>query len=132
MPDIEIRIMLAPSTIIPAQDALAIKYLLKGLSLSIESLSFGDGMYRAMVDERLGKDVPLVIPFYNYGGFETSTSNKSFNQQFTMGSESVNAIIGTIRPSNYDSTSFSTKIGTANGNGASYANTNQYCLIILT
>ncbi len=48
--DIEIRMMLAPGTIIPSDDASNVKYTLKGFSLQVESVSFGDGSYRAMVD----------------------------------------------------------------------------------
>ena len=62
-PDIEIRIQLAPSTILPCSNASYFKYLLQNLSLSMESISFGDGSYRAMVDHRMATGNPLVVPF---------------------------------------------------------------------
>lgn len=39
----------------------------------------------------------------NWAGFEGHAGQAQINQQFTIGSESVNALIGTIRPGNYDS-----------------------------
>ncbi len=108
MPDIEIRIQLAPSTILPSSNASFFRYLLQNLSLSMESISFGDGSYRAMVDARMSTNNPLVIPFYNWSGFEGNTTSQNVNQQFTLGTESLNGIIGTLRPQNYDSQSTST------------------------
>ncbi len=61
-PDIEIRIQLAPTTILPSSNASYYNYLLQNLSLSMESTSFGDGSYKAMVDARMATGNPLVIP----------------------------------------------------------------------
>ncbi len=47
-----------------------------------------------------------MVPFYNWAGFESSTQVTNINQQFTIGTESLNAILATIRPGNYDSTVF--------------------------
>ncbi len=69
----------------------------------MESISFGDGSYRAMVDARMSTNNPLVIPFYNWSGFEGNTTTQNVNQQFAIGTESLNGIIGTLRPQNYDS-----------------------------
>lgn len=63
MPDIEIRIMFAPNSILASQNTVATKYLLKNISLSVESISFGDGSYRAMVDARMSTGEPLMVPF---------------------------------------------------------------------
>jgi len=52
----------------------------------MESISFGDGsyMYRAMVDARMATGNPLVIPFYDWSGFEGNTTTQNVNQQFTI------------------------------------------------
>ena len=39
----------------------------------------------------------------NWAGFESSTTSNSYSQQFTIGTESLNGLIGTVRPGNYDS-----------------------------
>lgn len=103
MPDIEIRILLAPNAILPSGNTQAISYELKNFSITVESISFGDGSYRAMVDARMASGQPLMIPFFNWTGFEGSSGQSQFNQQFTVATESLNALIGTVRPGNYDS-----------------------------
>lgn len=120
-PDIEIRIQLAPSTILPSSNASFFRYLLQNLSLSMESISFGDGSYRAMVDARMATGNPLVIPFYNWSGFEGNTTTQNVNQQFTLGTESLNGIIGTLRPQNYDS-----QVTAVMGGFSSNVNGNRY------
>lgn len=130
-PDIEIRMMFSPNTVLSTTNTAAIRYELKNLSFSVESISFGDGSYRAMVDSRMATGEPLMVPFCesllvclcrvsfyftnksfsnicvcnsdNWVGFEGSTGQSSFSQQFTIATESLNAIMGTIRPGNYDS-----------------------------
>lgn len=102
-PDIEIRISLAPNAVLPTQLTNAAKYAIQNLSMTCESISFGDGSYRAMVDARMSTGSPLMIPFYNWAGFEGSSSTQQINQQFTIGTESLNALFSTIRPGNYDS-----------------------------
>lgn len=62
LPDIEIRMMLAPGTIIASDDASNVRYTLKGFSLQVESVSFGDGSYRPMVDQRMATRKPLMVP----------------------------------------------------------------------
>lgn len=102
LPDIEIRMMLAPDTVLPQFPIDSAHYTLQNLSLSMESISFGDGSYRAIVDQRMASGDPLLVPFFNWSGFEGTAADSSLNQQFTIGTESLNAIMGTIRPGNYD------------------------------
>lgn len=63
LPDIELRILLAPNAVIPQARNGAISYELTGLSLTCESISFGDGSYRAIVDSRMATGDPLLVPF---------------------------------------------------------------------
>lgn len=102
LPDIEIRILLAPNAILASDQVSASAYQLQNLSFSCESISFGDGSYRAMVDSRMASGEPLLVPFYNWAGFEGSATMQNISQQFTIATESLNAIIGTLRPGNYD------------------------------
>ncbi len=55
--------MLAPGTVIPSDDASNTRYSLKGVSIQVESVSFGDGSYRAMVDQRTATRQPLMVPY---------------------------------------------------------------------
>jgi len=129
LPDIEIRMMLAPGTVILSDDASTTKYSIKGVSLQVESVSFGDGSYRAMVDQRMATRQPLMVPFYNWAGFETSSQNSNINSQFTIGTESLNAILATIRPGNYDSNVFQNGYsigGTPQGTGTNTTNANWF------
>lgn len=114
LPDIEIRIMLAPNTVLVSEARDQTKYEICDVNLTAESISFGDGSYRAMVDARMSTGEPLLVPFYNWAGFENSTGSTSWNQQFTIGTESLNALMGCLRPGNYDSLTLP-QIG---GNGA--------------
>jgi hypothetical protein len=117
LPDIEIRMLLAPNTIIPQAKAARIKYQLKNLSFSVESISFGDGSYRAIVDSRMAEGTPLLVPFFNWAGFEGTSDMTNINQQFTIGTESLNALMTAIRPGNYDSQAIAdSQLG---GNGVS-------------
>ena len=63
LPDIEIRILLAPNSIIHTDQVGNVIYQLQNLSFSCESISFGDGSYRAMVDSRMASGEPLLVPF---------------------------------------------------------------------
>lgn len=63
----------------------------------------------------------MVIPFYNWSGFEGNTTTQNVNQQFTIGTESLNGIIGTLRPQNYDS-----QVTAVMGGFDSDANGNRY------
>lgn len=121
--------MLAPGTIVPSDDASNVKYSLKGFSLQVESVSFGDGSYRAMVDQRMATRKPLMVPFYNWAGFESSTQVTNINQHFTIRTESFDAILATIRPGNYDSTGFNTGNsigGTPQTAGSAMSNANWF------
>ena len=100
-PDIQISISLAPDSVLAATHSGAV-YQMRNLSLTVESISFGDGSYRAMVDARMAGDDPLLVPFYNWSGYEGSSSVSNISTQFTIGTESLNALIATIRPGNYD------------------------------
>lgn len=56
----------------------------------------------------------------NWTGFEGSTTGTGFSQQFTVATESLNAIIGTIRPGNYDAQTLPQIGGLAQANNSQY------------
>ena len=121
--------MLAPRTVLLFDYISNMRYLLKDFTLQVESVTFGDGSYRAMVDQRMATRDPVMAPFYNLTGFESSTQVSNINQQFTIGTESLNAIIATIRPGNYDAQVIATGSsigGSPQTSGIAVSNANWY------
>ena len=117
LPDIEIRLLLAPNSVVSTDQVGQVIYQLQNLSISCESISFGDGSYRAMDDSRMASGEPLLITFYNWAGFEGTSTMQNVSQQFTMAAESLNAILGTLWPGNYDAQTLP-QIGSINIVGA--------------
>ncbi len=128
MPDVEIRLTVARDTVLitpPNTTAASIK--MSGPNMTMETISFGDNTYEQMVEARLSTGEPIVIPFINWASFETSatvpnappvtgaaalnfdytygttSSLGTVQHQFTIATQSLNAVYGTLRAGDYDS-----------------------------
>ena len=103
LPDVIVNFQIAQKEVIQASDVGSVSWLLTNASLRFETLNFGDGTYRALVDRRLSQG-PITMPFSNFYTFEGSLSGSSSIQtQFTVASQCINGIIATLRPGAYDS-----------------------------
>lgn len=102
LPDVIVSFQLGQKEICPSSAPGSTSWTISDASLRFETLSFGDGVYRALIDRRLSAG-PITYPFVNYYSFEgAQTSDSSLNTQFTVASKSVNGVIATLRPGNYD------------------------------
>ncbi|CAL8468231.1 g7770 [Coccomyxa elongata] len=99
-------------------------YAVTNLYMAMETISFGDDSYRRMLDSRLATGDPIIVPFTNWASFETSAPPGSTNSvtQFTVATQSLNALYGTARVGNYDSTMQSATTSTVNPIGIQTAN----------
>lgn len=128
MPDVEIRLTVARDTVLmlpPTSTAALMR--MSGPNMTMETISFGDNTYEQMVEARLSTGEPIVIPFINWASFETAatvpnanpaTGAVTFNydysygptsslgtvtHQFTIATQSLNAVYATLRAGDYDS-----------------------------
>ena len=104
LPDIEIRITLASSVVLEcATAATAATFLVQTNSMTFETIAFGDDSYRQMVDARLASGEPIVVPFQNFASYESSNSGSTSTTQFTVATQSLNGLLGSVRVGTYDS-----------------------------
>ena len=127
LPDIEIRITWARNNVLLqppncASAAMQIYYP----NMTMETIGFADNTYESMVEARLSTNDPIVVPFINWASYETTaycqnatpsaTANDNINylapsggttvqQQFTIATQSLNGLYGTLRAGDYDSLS---------------------------
>lgn len=102
LPDVIVNFQIAQKEVIQATDVGSVTWQLTNASLRFETLNFGDGTYRALVDRRLSQG-PITMPFSNFYTFEGSLSGSSSIQtQFTVASQCINGILATLRPGAYD------------------------------
>ena len=102
LPDVIVSFQLGQKELVPSSLPGSTAWHLHDVSLRFETLSFGDGVYRALIDRRLSAG-PITYPFVNYYSFEgAQTRDSAINTQFTVASKSVNGVIATLRPGEYD------------------------------
>jgi hypothetical protein len=110
LPEVTVSFTIGPQWVIPCSDVSRVSWTLQNVSLSFESLNFGDGVYRSMVDQRLATG-DLVLPFVNFVGFEgnqqtgsgTADGGQTSITQFTVATKSLNGVMATFRRGTYDS-----------------------------
>lgn len=125
LPDVEIRLTLANGAVLaqntsvnstfstttnittPTQPtvtpATALSFQVQNMFLQMETIAFGDNSYRSMVESRLGAGGSLTIPYTNLSLFESATTSSSTTTQFTLATQSLDTMLCTLRPGNYDS-----------------------------
>ena len=133
MPDIEIRITWARNNVLlltPGVQSAAMQVFYPNMTM--ETIGFADNTYESMVEARLSTNDPIVVPFINWASYETTalvqnaqpsspsavliTANGLDNinytapsggttvqQQFTIATQSLNGLYGTLRAGDYDS-----------------------------
>lgn len=115
LPEVTVSFTIAPQQVIQCSDLSRVSWTLENVSLSFESLNFGDGVYRSMVDQRLATG-DLVLPFVNFVGFEGNqigpqqpgtnfgATGATSITQFTVATKSLNGVFATFRRGSYDQT----------------------------
>lgn len=111
LPEVTISFTIGPQWVIPCSDINRVSWTMENVSMSFESLNFGDGVYRSMVDQRLATG-DLVLPFVNFVGFEgnqqtgsgTADGGQTSITQFTVATKSLNGVMATFRRGTYDQT----------------------------
>ena len=120
---VEIRIRLAPASVLFGQDVAADStagqfaagaaptdqnYVLNNLYMYLDTITFTDDFYRAILAKRLLDGGIITIPFDNFFSFQkaedgigagTLTDTITFN----LGTQSLNCLIGTLRDARYQS-----------------------------
>lgn len=101
--DLELRLTLADNSILVSgaiDDGASVAglqarctYDMKDISFFIETASVQDLYLDQAIDEKLTNGVPLIIPFENVFSFQQTNSGASFNQRFSVSSQSINKII---------------------------------------
>ena len=101
--NVRITITLASSEVMTGDDAaVARTYAISDQHFSIDTVSISDGIYDAMIDQRLASGAPIEIPFKNYFAF--SQTNASMEQQFNfhVASQSIDRLWALARKSGFD------------------------------
>ncbi len=123
-PDIEIRLTIARDTVLQLTPGVTdANFTISYPNMTMETIAFGDNTYESMVEARLSTGEPIVVPFINWASYETSqkvlntpsfigtdksawdgrNAQTTVSQQFTIATQSLNALYGTLRPKDYDS-----------------------------
>lgn len=124
MPDIEIRITWARDNVLLTTPGVSSANLsVWQPNMTMETIGFADNTYESMVEARLSTNEPIVVPFTNWASYETSvqvpnatpaaanldtinyvvTTSGTVQQQFTIATQSLNGLYGTMRAGDYDS-----------------------------
>ena len=102
--NVRITITLAGSEIMGGDDpAVHRGYSLDEQYFSMDVISISDGIYDAMVDQRLASGAPIEIPFKNYFSFMGAGSGATMTQKlaFNVASQSIDRLWATARKSDH-------------------------------
>jgi len=101
--DLELRITLTDNSVLQSgsvTDGTSIAGLqsrcnwdMKDINFFIETASVQNTILEQAVDAKLSSGDPLIIPFENVFSFQQNNSGGSFNQRFSVSSQSINKII---------------------------------------
>lgn len=125
LPDIEVRITWARNNVLllpPGVQSAAMQVFYPNMTM--ETIGFADNTYESMVEARLSTNDPIVVPFINWASYETTalvqnaqpstisydninytapSGGTTVQQQFTIATQSLNGLYGSLRAGDYDS-----------------------------
>lgn len=101
--DLELRITLADTSILMSGDVRdgdeianlqqRCNYNIKDINFYIETASVQNLDYDQAINAKLQSGDPIVIPFENVFSFQQTNGGASFNQRFSVSSQSINKVI---------------------------------------
>jgi len=104
--DLELRLTMTDNSILPSgrvdngnQNANPgrERWEMKNISFYIETASIGNNLVDQAVAAKLAAGEPINVPFENVFSFSQSNNDATFNQRFSVSSQSVNKIIVTTQ-----------------------------------
>lgn len=101
---LEIRIQLASNSVVAPTAAAAggQKFSVEKVRLYVEQMEFGDDWFRKSIEKALS-EAPLLLPYKQFRSFGYSISSTAGSCQTALGTESLDAVYGFLRPGDYDS-----------------------------
>ena len=113
--NVRITITLAGSEVIALDDAACVRtYQIKNQHFSMDVVSISDGIYDAMIDQRLASGAPIEVPFKNYFSFQTSNAtDMTHNFNFHVASQSVDRLWVVPRAASANTVAAGVKVGVA-------------------
>jgi hypothetical protein len=101
--DLELRIILADTSILMSGDTTTgneipglqtkCNYNIKDINFYIETASVQNTILDQAIESKLKSGEPILIPFENVFSFQQTNSGASFNQRFSVSSQSINKVI---------------------------------------
>jgi hypothetical protein len=101
--DLELRITLADTSILMSGDVTdgtsigglqaRCNYNIKDINFYIETASVQNTILDQAIESKLKSGEPILIPFENVFSFQQTNSGASFNQRFSVSSQSINKVI---------------------------------------
>ena len=101
--DLEVRITLSDTSVLMSgavADGTEVAdlqnkctYDMKDINFYIETASIQSNILDQAIEEKLRQGVPINIPFENVFSFQQTNNGSSFNQRFSVSSQSINKII---------------------------------------
>ena len=101
--DLELRIILADTSILMSGNATSgaeiaglqtrCNYNIKDINFYIETASVQNTILDQAIESKLKSGEPILIPFENIFSFQQTNSGASFNQRFSVSSQSINKVI---------------------------------------
>ncbi len=101
--DVEVRITLSDTSVLMSgsvNDGTEVAglqnkctYDIKDMNFYIETASIQSNILDQAIEQKLKQGVPINIPFENVFSFQQTSNGSSFNQRFSVSSQSINKII---------------------------------------
>lgn len=101
--DLELRIILADTSILMSGNATSgaevaglqtrCNYNIKDINFYIETASVQNTILDQAIESKLKSGEPILIPFENVFSFQQTNTGASFNQRFSVSSQSINKVI---------------------------------------
>jgi hypothetical protein len=104
---VEIRIRLAPATILYGTDysatsrPTAFNYKLTNMYMIMDTVTFTDDFYRALLAKRLQDGNVITIPYQNIFSFQKNITGTSDSVSFNLATQSLDYLVGTFRDQRY-------------------------------
>jgi hypothetical protein len=99
---VRVHITLAPNSVLRKNyPAGSVSYTIKDNYFTIDTISLNDGVYYNIVNERLGSENPIEIPFQTWVHFSRGNASLDQETQATLSTESLDMMVGTYQQSNW-------------------------------